>query len=73
MTTIKLPNYIKRPATTFRIREDFIVKVAQECDRLNCSRGVYFETLLLKAWGMGLINATDVLGYDPATQWAAQD
>lgn len=64
--------FIKRPVTSFRLREDFAEKISIECDRLNCSKGVYIEILLAKAWEQGLITSGDVFAYDPTLRWVEQ-
>jgi hypothetical protein len=64
--------FIKRPVTSFRLREDFAEKVSSECARQGCSKGVYIEILLAKAWGQGLITSGDVFAYDPALNWVQQ-
>lgn len=61
--------FVKRPVSSFRFREDFAEKVTTECARLGCSKGVYFEILLAKAWGQGLITTDDVFAYDPTVRW----
>jgi len=61
--------FIKRPVTSLRLREDFAAKVSSECVRLRCSKGVYIEILLAKAWDQGLITSADVFAYDPALRW----
>ena len=61
--------FIKRQVTSFRLREDFAAKVSAECARLGCSKGVYIEILLVKAWDQGSITSADVFGYDPALRW----
>lgn len=61
--------FIKRPVTSFRLREDFAAKVSAECARLGCSKGVYIEILLAKEWGQNSITSEDVFGYDPALRW----
>jgi hypothetical protein len=58
------PLGIQRPVHSWRLRQDFIDIVEAECQKLNCSRGVYFEVLLLKSWNINLITADDVFSYD---------
>lgn len=64
--------FIKRPVTSFRLHQDFDEKVSSECARLGCSKGVYIEILLSKAWEQGLITSSDVFAYDPALRWVEQ-
>ena len=67
MTNLKAdaaPFFVKRPATTFRLRQDYAGEVTAECKRLGCSKGVYFEVLLEKAWRLGLVTEADVFQYD---------
>lgn len=61
--------FVKRPVSSFRLREDFAEIVTAECARLGCSKGVYFEILLAKAWEQGLITTDDVFAYDPTVRW----
>ena len=61
--------FIKRPVTSFRLREDFAERVSIECARLGCSKGVYIEIRLAKAWDQGLITSADVFAYDPTLRW----
>jgi hypothetical protein len=61
--------FVKRPVSSFRLREAFAEKVTTECARLGCSKGVYFEILLAKAWGQGLITTDDVFAYDAKVRW----
>lgn len=62
----------RRTHATFRIREDLLKRVREESNRLNCSRGVYFEILLQKTWKAGLISIADVFQYDPTIEWVSQ-
>lgn len=64
--------FVKRPVSSFRLREDFSEKVTAECARLGCSKGVYFEILLAKAWSHGLVTNEDVFAYDPTARWMEQ-
>lgn len=55
---------LKRPHFTFRLREDFIDFVRKECIALNCSQGVFFETLISQYYEHGFINKGDPFFYD---------
>ncbi len=64
--------FVKRPVSSFRVREDFIETVRADCKRLNCSKGVYFEVLLEKAWKLELITSDDVFAYDAKLRWESE-
>ena len=57
------PTYMRRPNATFLMRQSYLRKVRDECARLNCSRGVYFELLLKKSWEVNAIAIADVVEY----------
>lgn len=64
--------FVSRPVSSFRFREDFSARVTSECAKLGCSKGVYFEILLAKAWEQNLITSDDVISYDPTVRWLDQ-
>lgn len=51
------PQDVKRSHYACRLRDDYKQLVRQECERLNCSQGVFLELLLQAHFKNGIVTA----------------
>ena len=69
---LQLQPFVKRHHYACRLRLDLHDALKAECERLNCSQGVFLEVLIEKALAVNLVDAGDVFSYSVQGRWLAE-